>query len=317
MLSRSGQLIIHGAQQSQDLHKIRDLGDVDHLKAASDRIAIPRVVGTPGHDQVKAYIKESLVDLGWTVQTDRFDEKTPNMGVLTFENIMVYSNPNAENFLLIAAHYDSKYFAGQEFIGATDSAIPCAMMLNLAKTLAAPLKSQSASKVGVLLVFFDGEEAFENWSATDSIYGARHLAQRWQNEGFLKRIQLFVLLDLLGMPSPSFYSYFKETEASYASLMDAEKSLIELDLLEHNGYSGVARPKTGHYFLPHTIGMGIEDDHIPFLRRGVPILHLIPTPFPSVWHQMTDDSSCIDFGTVENLNRILRLFVVNHLQLSL
>lgn len=27
------------------------------------------------------------------------------------------------------------------------------------------------------LVFFDGEEAFEEWTETDSLYGSRHLAE--------------------------------------------------------------------------------------------------------------------------------------------
>ena len=32
------------------------------------------------------------------------------------------------------------------------------------------------------LIFFDGEEAFKTWTATDSIYGARHLAGKWSSE---------------------------------------------------------------------------------------------------------------------------------------
>lgn len=31
------------------------------------------------------------------------------------------------------------------------------------------------------MVFFDGEEAFKQWSPTDSIYGSRHLAEFWKN----------------------------------------------------------------------------------------------------------------------------------------
>lgn len=51
------------------------------------------------------------------------------------------------------------------------------------------------------LIFFDGEEAFHDWTATDSIYGARHLANRWgsvPSGEILKSIDAFVLLDLLG-----------------------------------------------------------------------------------------------------------------------
>lgn len=251
--------------------------------------------------------------------TDRFDEKTP-MGVKTFENIIAYSNPNADRYLLLAAHYDSKYFAEGEFLGATDSAVPCAMMINLLKTLQGPamVELQSRTTQGLMLVFFDGEEAFENWSATDSIYGARHLAQRWENENFLSKIELFVLLDLLGTPDPNFYSYFKNTNEDYARMMQGESKLTEGGHLIKQGNSGVVnRSGQQQYFQPHSVGMGIEDDHIPFMKRGVPILHVIPTPFPEVWHKMGDDGECIDYDTVENLNRILRLFVVEYLGMGL
>lgn len=32
---------------------------------------------------------------------------------------------------------------------------------------------------------------------------------------------------------------------------------------------------------------GIEDDHIPFIKQGVPVLHVIPSPFPNVWHRLS------------------------------
>ena len=31
------------------------------------------------------------------------------------------------------------------------------------------------------MVFFDGEEAWVEWSSTDSLYGSRHLAEIWSN----------------------------------------------------------------------------------------------------------------------------------------
>ena len=36
--------------------------------------------------------------------------------------------------------------------------------------------------ISLQLVFFDGEEAFKDWTETDSIYGARHLAAKWAQE---------------------------------------------------------------------------------------------------------------------------------------
>ena len=32
------------------------------------------------------------------------------------------------------------------------------------------------------LIFLDGEEAFNEWTSTDSIYGARHLAEKMENK---------------------------------------------------------------------------------------------------------------------------------------
>lgn len=175
-----------------DDHKlvaISGAGDVANMNEILDHILVPRVVGTAGHKSVQKYLKDVMTDLRWTIDTDRFDDKTPNMGVLTFENIIATLNPNAERFLVLACHYDSKYFANSEFLGATDSAVPCAMLINLATVLAKYLdQNRTNNELSIKLLFFDGEEAFKDWTDTDSIYGSRHLAARWEKEGFLPKI---------------------------------------------------------------------------------------------------------------------------------
>lgn len=85
-------------------------------------------------------------------------------------------------------------------------------------------------------------------------------------------------------------------------------------------YSGIVKTSSkaaGMFFKPNTVQMGILDDHIPFLQRGVPIVHLIPTPFPDIWHEMGDNADCIDYETVSNLNHIMRLYVVEYLNLPM
>ena len=57
-----------------------------------------------------------------------------------------------------------------------------------------------------------------------------------------------------------------------------------------------------------------RDDHNLFFVLGVPILHLIVTPFPSVWHKMGDNANAIDWDDTEDLNKILRVFVAEYLQ---
>ena len=62
--------------------------------------------------------------------------------------------------------------------------------------------------------------------------------------------------------------------------------------------------------------INIEDDHLPFMRRGVKIVHLIPYPFPSVWHTRNDDISAIDMNTLDNFSRIMNVFVADYFGLT-
>lgn len=92
------------------------------------------------------HIKTTLSSLGagWEVTEDKFVSHTP-YGPLPFTNLIATLNPSARRRLVIACHYDSKYYPpqwhGREFQGATDSAVPCAMMLELARALDEELKA--------------------------------------------------------------------------------------------------------------------------------------------------------------------------------
>lgn len=75
------------------------------------------------------------------VELDEFSAVTPIFGNLTFTNIIGKLNANADSYLALACHYDSKYFPNEYFEAATDSAVPCAIMLNLLKTLMPALEN--------------------------------------------------------------------------------------------------------------------------------------------------------------------------------
>ena len=49
---------------------------------------------------------------------------------------------------------------------------------------------------------------------------------------------------------------------------------------------------------------------------GVEVLHLISTPFPSVWHQVQDDEDHLDFDLIDNFSRIFRVFISNLMHLT-
>ncbi|XP_058815820.1 glutaminyl-peptide cyclotransferase [Topomyia yanbarensis] len=301
------------------IEKLSSLSKTSNLNDVLKRLLVERVVGTAGHEEVRNFIVEYLRKLAWQVELDEFEDETPIFGKLKFSNIVATLNPNAERFLVLACHYDSKYFKNQVFIGATDSAVPCAMMLDLASSMQSLLNAKkSDNSLSLQLVFFDGEEAFQQWGPKDSIYGARHLAERWEAEDKLKRIDMLVLLDLLGTPDPNFYSYFQNTESWYAQLLSVEERLDRAGHMDRYTYSSVApNQRTVRYFQPRSYYAYIEDDHIPFLRRNVPILHLIPTPFPDVWHKLSDDGTAVDISTVQNLIKVFRVFIAEYLHLDM
>lgn len=79
-----------------------------------------------------------------------------------------------------------------------------------------------------------------------------------------------------------------------------------------------------HPFLPEAdkgpnqfnAAWGVQDDHIPFMARGVEVLHIIPTPFPSVWHTMADDAEHLDGPAVEDWAKIVTAFVAEWMDLE-
>jgi hypothetical protein len=148
----------------------------------------------------------------------------------------------------------------------------------------------------------------------------RALAAEWEATPYpalstfqnpLRQISLFVLLDLLGAPNPEVPSYFQSTHWAYQRMAALESRLRQLGLLESTPSDG--KPfltDSGKLATQFTGNSFIGDDHVPFMRRGVPVLHLIPSPFPSVWHTMEDDGDHLDIPTVKDWARIVTAFTL-------
>ncbi|XP_030373155.1 glutaminyl-peptide cyclotransferase [Scaptodrosophila lebanonensis] len=286
------------------MRNVSRLSNITHLLEASSVLSLRRVVGSKNHKLVRSYIVQSLRDLNWHVELDSFTEQTPKLGPIRFHNIIAKLNPNADRYLMLACHYDSKYFKNIKFVGTSDSAVPCAMLLNLALVLKEFLKDLQEASISLMFVFFDGEEAIEEWTATDSLYGSRHLARVWEEQGFLYRIDMLVLLDLIGTSDVHFNHLIEETTNWYKYLMQIENDFSRLGILPpHKAYFSIERVSDP------------EDDHKPFLERNVPVLHLISTPYPSVWHTQHDDISRTNFDVTEHIGKIIRFFVLQYFKL--
>jgi len=313
-------------------------------------ILIPRVPDTENNTAVRNYIIGTLKALDWHIEEDEFTDETP-IGRKRFVNVIATKDPEAPRKISVAAHYDSKYFPPDSpeygFLGATDSAAPCAILLDLAETLN-PLLDERKHRadnglededdtldITLQLIFFDGEEAFEQWTDTDSTYGARHLAQKWAStysQPNVKRrlmniqatelssIEHLVLLDLLGASNPRIQSYFLETAWLFDALVSAEQRLGQIGAFAYGDEQSMAPNRWASFFKPRSeydANYGnIGDDHVPFLRRGVSVLHLIAVPFPYVWHNIQDNASALHLPTLRRWNVLMRVFLSEYLNLQ-
>ncbi|KAJ2477649.1 hypothetical protein IWW56_004211 [Coemansia sp. RSA 2131] len=283
-------------------------------------VLVPRQIGSPGYRATQDLIVTTLGQLGYAISWDNFTTATP-MGDIKMSNIIATKNPSAAKRLVLAAHYESKIVPGGEFIGATDSAVPVAMILDIAKGLASLIDKQTDSDISLQMVFFDGEEAFEQWTSTDSIYGARHLAEFWEHNPDpatvaalsgatehrpeLERVELMVLMDLIGAPDNMFPAFQIPTADLFTQLSKLEKRLHGAEYTSRL-YMNTAMPPGA---------AGVEDDHLPFVERDIPVLHLISMPFPKVWHKLSDNAEALDATVIADMSLIMRSFVASYLRL--
>jgi len=161
-------------------------------------ILIPRVAGTPGSKLVQQHFVDwfQLHLPKWTIEFQNSTSKTPATGdkQIPFVNIIItrdppWTKPGDVGRLALVAHYDSKMEDTHQtppgFIGATDSAAPCAIIMHAARSVDEALtKKWTAMEAeglngleeekGVQILLLDGEEAMVEWTDTDSLYGARY-----------------------------------------------------------------------------------------------------------------------------------------------
>ncbi|KRZ57339.1 Glutaminyl-peptide cyclotransferase-like protein [Trichinella nativa] len=260
--------------EQEQLLQLCALSDHERFRNYLKYILIPRPVGSRNHKKVQEFITQSLEALGYKVESTTFTQQTV-VGQKTFTNIVGTLDPLIPRRLILACHYDSKDFRPNfEFFGATDSAVPCAMLLDIAASL------------------------------RNVIYNRKKLEKRPYPEYYsprsrdLDRIDLFVLLDLIGAKGSTFYYHYPYSVLNaYTVLPETERQLKASRNCIYD------LPTIFHDLMINTF---IQDDHLPFLEKGVRILHLIATPFPSEWHTVKDNEDILHFPTIYNILSILQ-----------
>ena len=241
----------------------RALDDVARLVAFG-----PRPSGSEAHRQAQAFLLEQLGATGLEVQRDDFTGRTP-VGPIAMSNLIAVHRGSSEKRILVAGHYDTKRFEEFPFVGANDGGSSAAVVVELARAVA-HLEPPLATTIWFVLL--DGEEAVIDWTEDDSLYGSRHLASRLQTTGEIVQIQAFLLVDMIGDRD---LGIVRETQST--------------PWLQDMVWTTAHRLGHGDHFLEQRIY--IEDDHLPFARRGVPVVDLIDFqygPVNTFWHSPED-----------------------------
>lgn len=232
----------------------------------------PRWIGSPGHQCAENFLKKQFAkdDL----EEDTFTTQTP-IGPLTMHNFIVKFPGKRDGVIVFATHYETNYpLRNINFVGANDGGSTTGFLVELANYL----RGHKQDGYSVWLVFYDGEEAIQQWSNSDSLYGSRHLAAKWDRDGTLKRIKAYLLMDMIGDKSLD----IARDENSTPRLLDlvAKAAKIEGDQ---------------SYFFATT--NAIEDDHLPFVQRGVPSADIIDYDYgphdvthPDGYHHTAEDT---------------------------
>ena len=178
-------------------------------------------------------------------------------------NIRAIRKGNRPDTIAVTGHYDTKMFDNARFVGANDGGSSTAVVLELARVTTG-LNLENTLE----FVFFDGEEAAVEWTAEDSVYGSRYDVNRRFRDGTLRQLKALVLVDMIGDRNLDIRRESGSTGWLTDLVWETARSL---------GYD--------RNFLNQT--QAIEDDHLPYLRAGIPAVDLIDFNYPA-WHTPAD-----------------------------
>ena len=265
----------------------------------------PRVPGTPAHEATRRWLVGTLEALAPRVTElpVTFQDPGDSTNVFRGTNVMASFAPEAPRRVMLAAHWDSRPRADQDpdpskrnqpVMGANDGASGVAVLVEMARLLST---HDLPEGTGVDLVFFDLEDLGEepdheleerglvDTTAVPFAIGSREFVRT--NPGY--RPAWGVLLDMVGGPDL---------------------------LIPKEGYSiRYARPvvdrvwaaarRVGATAFADGLGPAIEDDHVPFLAQGIPVVDLIAVPFPDTWHTTADTAENVSAESLGQVGRVL------------
>ncbi len=227
----------------------------------------PRPIGSANHKKVENYILTHLK--GDVVEQDNFEVDTTE-GKFPVHNIIAKFPGTRDGIVVIASHYDTNWpLRNTSYVGANDGASSSAALLEIANHL----RGKTRNSYSVWLLWDDAEESMRlPWFDPESLYGVRHLAQKWQDDGTLKKIEAFILLDMIGDAD-----------------LNIDRDHNSTSWLEDMVYQAATKLGYQSHFFARDNEVG--DDHAPFMQRGVPCADLIDLEYGYnnvFWHTPQD-----------------------------
>ncbi len=286
------------------VHKIFS-GARAYEHVARQTIVGPRIAGSKNLELTRQYLERTLKESGWDVERQIFRQKTPS-GEVEFVNLRarfagyvgiaqeLSEKQRARIWQgsvigLVASHYETKRFDGFEFVGANDPGSSVGVLLEMARVMA----ERPALAKKLELVFFDGEEAFVNYTDTDGLYGSRYYAEALQQKTEKARPKWGVLLDMVG-----------DRDLGIRVPVDSPAPLVE------SLYAAAEDIELRKYF-----GMGrqiITDDHKPLNEIGIPTIDIIDMDY-SFWHTPGDTKDKLSVESLESVGKVTLLMIEKYL----
>lgn len=253
----------------------------------------PRPIGSGNHKKVEDYIGAHLK--GDQVEDDVFTADTPE-GKLPVHNIIAKYPGTKDGIIIVASHYDTNYpLRKTSYVGANDGGSSSGLLLELANQL----RGKPRDGYSIWLVWDDAEEAIKPDGSgglpqevpfeQDSLYGITHLAEKWQADGTLKRVKAFLLADMVGDADLNIDRDLNSTPWVEAVVGEAATRL---------GYQS--------HFFGRTNQVG--DDHLPFVKRGVPSADLIDFSYgynDVFWHTTQDTVDKLSPKSLEIVGKVM------------
>ena len=262
----------------------------------------PRNPNSPGHEKCIGFLVTKLRSLADDVRTQDFVHKGYEKETLRLGNVIAAFNPENKDRLLLCTHWDTRPRAERDsdperwntpIPGANDGASGVAVLLEIASLL-----KSSKPRIGVDLVFFDGEDYGYEGDVANYLLGSRHFA-RAKEPDYLPRFG--ILLDMVG-------------DAQLDILKEEYSLRFAPDVVDLVWKKAA---ELGFTQFIDAQGEAITDDHLPLNEAGIRTIDLIDFAYPDeshrYWHTHDDTPDKCSAESLEAVGTVLTHIVYTQL----